>query len=101
MLVVHIFTLSTKENVELGRMPQVMLRITPIKYYDKALAIQPNYVGALTDKGEVLQKLGNFTGATKYYDKALAIQPNYVGALKQRLLQRLGNSQVQSIMIKP
>ena len=47
-----------------------------LQYFDKALAIQPNNVKALYNKGLVLGSLGNYTEAIKYYDKALAIQPN-------------------------
>src|SRR5262249_35337186 len=54
---------------------------TAIKYFDKALAIDPNYVSALNDKGLALGYLGNYTGAIMYFDKALAIDPNYVPAL--------------------
>jgi tetratricopeptide (TPR) repeat protein len=48
-------------------------------YYDKALAIDPHYVHALTDKGTFLDDLGNHTGAKLYYDKALAMlnHPNF------------------------
>jgi len=58
--------------------------IAPIKYYDKALAIQPDNTAALINKGVVLYNLGNYTEAIKYYDKALAIQPNYVNALNNK-----------------
>ena len=46
------------------------------------LAIQPNYVNVLNNKGLALQSLGNFTGAIKYYDKVLAIYSKNVIALK-------------------
>ena len=36
-----------------------------IKYFDKALAIDPKTVNALTGKGVALQRLGNFTEAYK------------------------------------
>jgi tetratricopeptide (TPR) repeat protein len=39
-----------------------------ILYYDKALAIDPHYVNALTGKGLALDDLGNYTGAILYYD---------------------------------
>ena len=50
-----------------------------IIYYDKALAIDPKHVLALTGKGNVLSNLGNHTESA--YDKALAIDPKNVGAL--------------------
>jgi tetratricopeptide (TPR) repeat protein len=64
-----------------------------ILYYDKALAMDPHYVNALTSKGLTLDKLGNYTGAILYYDKALAIQPNvnYVLDLTGMTLNKLGN----------
>ncbi len=55
-----------------------------ILYYDKALAIDPHYVRALTDKGTALDDLGNYTGAILYYDKALAIQPKDIYALTDK-----------------
>jgi tetratricopeptide (TPR) repeat protein len=64
-----------------------------IKYYDKALAIKPNYVAALNNKGLALSGLGNYTGAIKYYDKALAKNPDYVEGLNNKglALYALGN----------
>ena len=47
-----------------------------IEYYDKALAINPKDVNALTDKGLALDNLSNHTGAIEYYDKTLAIGKN-------------------------
>jgi tetratricopeptide (TPR) repeat protein len=41
-----------------------------ITNYDKALALDPRFVLALTNKGLALD-LGNDTGAIIYYDKAL------------------------------
>jgi Flp pilus assembly protein TadD len=43
-----------------------------LTYLDKALAIDPKDKDALYDKGVVLDKLGNHTGAIEYYDKAKA-----------------------------
>jgi tetratricopeptide (TPR) repeat protein len=66
-----------------------------IEYYDKALAINPKDVNALTDKGLALDNLGNHTGAIEYYDKALAmaIDPHDVRALTSKglALGGLGN----------
>ena len=44
-----------------------------ISYYDKALAINPHYVRALTDKGTALDDLGKHTGA-KLYLEFLAVE---------------------------
>jgi tetratricopeptide (TPR) repeat protein len=48
---------------------------------------------ALTNKGNALYSLGNFTGAIKYYDKVLDIDPKHVIALDNKglALQSLGN----------
>ena len=57
-----------------------------IKYFDKALAINPKDVNALTGKGLALDDQGNHTGAIEYYDKALAIgiDPHDVRALTSK-----------------
>jgi tetratricopeptide (TPR) repeat protein len=47
-----------------------------IHYYDKALAIDPNLVLALTGKANVVFGLRNYTQAIPYLDKALAIGRN-------------------------
>jgi Flp pilus assembly protein TadD len=64
-----------------------------IKYYDKALAIDPHYAVVLNNKGLAFYRLGNYTGAIKYYDKALAIDPHYVLGLNNKglALYALGN----------
>jgi len=58
-----------------------------------ALAIDPKYVLALTDKGNALGGLGNYTKVITYYDKALAIDPRYIADLtiKGNFLNSLGN----------
>jgi large repetitive protein len=55
-----------------------------ITYYDKALAIDPNYVYALNGKGNAIAVLGKYEEAITYYDKALAIDPNYSDALNNK-----------------
>jgi tetratricopeptide (TPR) repeat protein len=49
-----------------------------ITYFDKALAIDPKNIDALTGKGDVLSNLGNNTESVAYYDKALAIDPKNI-----------------------
>jgi tetratricopeptide (TPR) repeat protein len=65
-----------------------------IQYYDRALAIDPNYKQALYGKGSALYSQGNYTQAIWYYDKALAIDPNYILALdgKGNALSGQGNN---------
>jgi tetratricopeptide (TPR) repeat protein len=64
-----------------------------IQYYDKALAIDPHYSYALTNKGVALDNLKNYTGALRYLDKALAIDAHNVRALNGKgvALYGLGN----------
>jgi tetratricopeptide (TPR) repeat protein len=64
-----------------------------IKYYDKALAIDPNDTYALDNKGIDLDALGNHTGAIEYFDQVLFIDPHNVIALngKGAALDNLGN----------
>ncbi|MGD9673462.1 MAG: tetratricopeptide repeat protein [Candidatus Nitrosocosmicus sp.] len=52
-----------------------------ITYYDKVLAIDPNDVYALGNKGGALFNLGKYDEAITYYDKVLVIDPNDVYAL--------------------
>ncbi len=51
-----------------------------IKYYDKALLLDPIDPDLLVMKGDALSHMRNYTGAIIYYDKALAIQPNSRGS---------------------
>ena len=55
-----------------------------IECYDKALAIDPNNVEALSNKGFSLFGLEKYKEAIEYYDKALAIDPNYIKALNNK-----------------
>ena len=63
-----------------------------IKWFDKALAIDPNQVDALNNKGFALDSLGQHDEAIKWFHKALAIDPNDYGALngKDAALAQLG-----------
>jgi lipoprotein NlpI len=49
--------------------------------FDEALAIDPNDVDALNNKGVALNNLGNYTGAIEFYNKTLAIDPKNTFAL--------------------
>ena len=48
-----------------------------IKYYDKAIEIDPNNANAWNNKGLALDNLGKYEEAIKCYDKAIEIDPNY------------------------
>jgi tetratricopeptide (TPR) repeat protein len=52
-----------------------------IMYFDYALAIDPNSVGTLSNKGIVLSLLGKYAEAITYFDKALELDPNSVSTL--------------------
>jgi tetratricopeptide (TPR) repeat protein len=52
-----------------------------VQYFDKALAVDPNYKDALNGKAYAFKSLGNYTQAIQYFDKALAVDPNYKDAL--------------------
>jgi Flp pilus assembly protein TadD len=51
--------------------------------YFRILAIEPNDVDALADKGAVLAALGRYDEAMEYF-RALAIEPDYVKALNNK-----------------
>ena len=63
-----------------------------IKYYDKALSIDPNNIQALYSKGLAIYNWDKYE-AIKYYDKALSIDPNNTHALysKGLALDSLGD----------
>jgi len=63
-----------------------------LKYYDKALAIDPADTTVLDNKGIILTKLGNYTQALQYFDRVLSIDHNNVGGLynKAIALYRIG-----------
>jgi tetratricopeptide (TPR) repeat protein len=52
-----------------------------LKYYDRALAIDPSATDILTNKGMVLVKMGNYQEAVGIFDKILSIDSNNAGAL--------------------
>jgi tetratricopeptide (TPR) repeat protein len=63
-----------------------------IPYFDKALAINPNYTLALNNKGAALYGLGIYNESIAYFDKALSVNPYYSTALynKGAALSKLG-----------
>jgi len=63
-----------------------------IPYFDKALAINPNYTLALNNKGAALYGLGRYNESIAYFDKALSVNPGYTTALynKGAALSKLG-----------
>src|SRR5215467_9530800 len=63
-----------------------------IPYFDKAVAINPNYSLALNNKGAALYGLGIYNESIAYFDKALSVNPYYSTALynKGAALSKLG-----------
>jgi tetratricopeptide (TPR) repeat protein len=63
-----------------------------IPYFDKALAINPDYTLALNNKGAALYSLGIYNESIAYFDKALSVNPGYTTALynKGAALSKLG-----------
>lgn len=49
-----------------------------IFYFDKVLAVEPNHVNALANKGNALGKLGKYDVAIITYDLALKIKPDHI-----------------------
>ncbi|MFB0561918.1 MAG: tetratricopeptide repeat protein [Candidatus Lokiarchaeia archaeon] len=63
-----------------------------IKYYDKALEIDPQDIVAMANKGTALDQLGRYKEAIECFDKVLEINPKDVEALNNKgsSLIRLG-----------
>ncbi|MFC4739946.1 tetratricopeptide repeat protein [Flavobacterium ponti] len=62
---------SKKENYE-----------EAIKYYKKAIKIDPNFAFAYDNIGISYRKLGNYKEAINYYEKSLKIDPNGITPLQ-------------------
>jgi len=64
-----------------------------IKYYDKAIELNPNDYHSYRQKGVSLSKLGNPTEAIKYFDKAINLNPNDYHSYRDKgvSLSKLGN----------
>ena len=64
-----------------------------LSYFDNALAIDPNYIYALLNKGNTLSDLGREQDAISYFDKALTVDPNNPDVLNSKgiSLAHLGN----------
>jgi tetratricopeptide (TPR) repeat protein len=64
-----------------------------IEWYDKALALNPQFIISLYNKGSCLQQLGNHKEALECYDKVLEVEPNHLLAIfnKGQCLENLGN----------
>ncbi len=55
---------------------------TAISYFDKALALDPNFESALNKKGIALYQMGQFNKSQSIFDKILTINPQNQEALK-------------------
>lgn len=67
-------------------------RVAALVNFDKALVLRPDHVGALNNRGIILQELGRFAEALACFDRILALQPGDRDALNNRAmtLQRMG-----------
>jgi len=89
--------LSNKASTlgKLGRISEAII------YYDKALAINPNFLPAINNKANALANLGQYDEARKLYESAIAKNPNYTTA-KENL--SVLNSQIPPsvpVVLKP
>ena len=62
-----------------------------IKYYDKALEINPNFASAWNDKGVSLSRLGKYSQSIFCFDRALNINSDHVLALLNKALNIYSN----------
>jgi len=64
-----------------------------IPFFDQALNHDPNFIGALMNKGSALGELGRYHEAIQSFDKVLEIDPNNAFALNNKgfALMNLGN----------
>lgn len=68
---------SARANVRIGRVYMAGKNATEaIKFYNLALASEPNYAPAYADKGEAWYQLGKFDSASANYSKYLALNPD-------------------------
>ncbi len=60
--------------------------------YDRALALQPDFIQALNNRGAVLKAMRRHDEALESYDRALALRPDHIEVLNNRagVLQSLG-----------
>ena len=67
--------------------------VSPMDYYNKVMATNPNDIHGLHEKGVALFNLGNYTEAIKYFDKVLAINSSNIFGLENKgaALFNLGN----------
>src|SRR5262245_19063678 len=73
----HAFHLLAVVQWQLGRLHEALTS------FDKALAIKPDYVEALINRGVTLHRLKRFEEALSSYDEALAVKPDYAEALRR------------------
>ncbi len=55
-----------------------------VAFYDKALALKPDFVEAWTNRGAALRALRRYEEALASYDRAIALRPGHVSALNNK-----------------
>jgi lipoprotein NlpI len=68
---------------------------TAIQYFDQALRAQPNFAGALRDRGDAYLWSGNFSRALDDYDQLIRVDPQAPQAFHRRGIIRLMVGQFQ------
>ena len=51
-----------------------------VKFYEKAIVLEPHFADAYNNIGIVLFETGQFDDAIKFYEKALEVEPSYAEA---------------------
>ena len=64
-----------------------------LEYFNQALAVNPNYLDALYNKGRVLEQMGDYSQAIEIYKDVLKTQPDYKLAIDA--LNRVQNQETE------
>ena len=80
MTQVHKRILGTKTKISIAvGIATVVSAVLALALFNQQMLTNEKY--ALYDRGNILNKIGNYTGAITYFDKALAIDPTFKDAL--------------------
>jgi len=70
--------------------------VDALDWYDKAIALQPNYAEAYSNKGNALELLHRHDEAMKNYDIATAINPQYIDAYWHKSMGQLASGNYEA-----